>query len=39
MVAGGTALGAFGAVMGGARRLSDGRHRLRLDRLQALREE
>jgi putative ABC transport system permease protein len=39
MVAGGTALGAFGAVIGGARRLSDARHRLRLDRIERLRED
>ena len=35
LIAGGTALGAFGAVIGGAYRLSDARHRLRLDRLSA----
>ena len=35
LIAGGTALGAFGAVVGGAYRLSDARHRLRLDRLSA----
>lgn len=39
MVGGGTAFGAFGAVMGGAWRLSDARHRLRLDRLQPLKED
>ena len=33
LIAGGTSLGAVVAVMGGARRLSDARHRLRLDRL------
>jgi len=33
LIAGGTSLGAVVAVMGGARRLSDSRHRLRLDRL------
>lgn len=37
MIAGGTSLGAIGAVLGGARRLSDGRHRLRLDRLRPAR--
>ena len=34
LIAGGTALGAFLAVIGGARLLSDERHRLRLDRLE-----
>lgn len=34
LIAGGTAMGAFMAVMGGARLLSDDRHRLRLDRLE-----
>jgi putative ABC transport system permease protein len=34
LIAGGTALGAFGAVIGGARRLTDERHRLRLERLR-----
>src|SRR3546814_6990234 len=33
LIAGGTGLGALTAVFAGARRLSDGRHRLRLDRL------
>lgn len=33
LIAGGTGLGAFAAVMGGAYRLTDERHRLRLDRL------
>ncbi len=33
LIAGGTGLGAVAAVLGGARRLSDGRHRLRFDRL------
>ena len=33
LIAGGTALGVVTAVHGGAARLSDGRHRLRLDRL------
>lgn len=33
LIAGGTALGVFLAVLGGARYLSDERHRLRLDRL------
>lgn len=34
LIGGGTALGVFGAVMGGAHRLFDDRHRLRLDRLR-----
>jgi putative ABC transport system permease protein len=34
LVAGGTGLGALSAVLGGAYRLTDSRHRLRLDRLQ-----
>jgi len=33
LIAGGTGLGAVAAVIGGAYRLTDGRHRLRLDRL------
>jgi putative ABC transport system permease protein len=33
LIAGGTGLGATSAVMAGGRRLTDGRHRLRLDRL------
>jgi putative ABC transport system permease protein len=33
MIAGGTGLGAVTAVLGGIYRLTDGRHRLRLDRL------
>jgi hypothetical protein len=33
LIAGGTGLGTLGAVIGGAFRLSDSRHRLRLDRL------
>ena len=33
LIAGGTAAGAFAAVWGGMWRLTDGRHRLRLDRL------
>ncbi len=33
LIAGGTGLGAVGAVMGGVFRLTDARHRLRLDRL------
>jgi putative ABC transport system permease protein len=33
LIAGGTGIGAVAAVMGGAYRLSDARHRLRLDRL------
>ena len=35
LIAGGTALGAIIAVMGGVYRLTDSRHRLRLDRLTA----
>ena len=34
LIAGGTGLGAVTAVLGGVYRLTDGRHRLRLDRLQ-----
>jgi putative ABC transport system permease protein len=34
LIAGGTALGVFLAVLGGARYLTDERHRLRLDRLE-----
>ena len=37
LIAGGTSIGATGVVWAGGRRLTDGRHRLRLDRLQALR--
>jgi putative ABC transport system permease protein len=33
LIAGGTGLGTLAAVMGGARLLTDHRHRLRLDRL------
>jgi putative ABC transport system permease protein len=36
LIAGGTALGVLGAVLGGARLLTDKRHRLRLDRLTAV---
>ena len=36
LIGGGTAMGVFAAVMLGARRLTDGRHRLRLDRLTAV---
>ena len=36
LIAGGTALGVLGAVLGGARFLTDKRHRLRLDRLTAI---
>ena len=39
MIGGGTAFGAFGAVMTGARRLSDARHRLRLDRLRGYEQD
>ena len=35
LIGGGTGLGTFAAVLGGARRLTDSRHRLRLDRLTA----
>jgi putative ABC transport system permease protein len=35
LIAGGTGLGAVMAVLGGVYRLTDGRHRLRLDRLMA----
>lgn len=34
LIAGGSGLGAVAAVLGGARRLTDGRHRVRLDRLE-----
>jgi putative ABC transport system permease protein len=33
LIAGGTALGSVTAVLGGVTRLTDARHRLRLDRL------
>jgi len=33
LIAGGTGFGAVAAVLGGVYRLTDGRHRLRLDRL------
>jgi len=36
LIAGGTTLGVLGAVLAAARRLSDGRQRLRLDRLAAV---
>jgi len=36
LIAGGTGLGAVTAVLGGVYRLTDGRHRLRLDRLTAV---
>jgi len=36
LIAGGTGLGAVTAVLGGVYRLTDGRHRLRLDRLRAV---
>ena len=36
LIAGATGLGVIGAVFGGVWRLSDGRHRLRLDRLVAV---
>jgi len=39
LIAGGTGLGVFAAVYAGAGRLSDRRHRLRLDRLAAAKEE
>ncbi|MBI4879572.1 MAG: iron export ABC transporter permease subunit FetB [Planctomycetes bacterium] len=35
LIAGGTTLGALAAVLGGVLRLTDARHRLRLDRLRA----
>ena len=38
LIAGGTGLGAVAAVIGGGYRLTDGRHRLRLDRLAPARE-
>lgn len=38
LIAGATGIGVFGAVYGGAARLSDARHRLRLDRLAHARE-
>lgn len=37
LIAGGTGLGAVAAVVGGIHRLTDKRHRLRLDRLEAAR--
>ena len=37
LIAGGTGLGAVTAVLGGVYRLTDGRHRLRLDRLTSSR--
>ncbi len=39
MVGGGTAFGSLCAILGGARLLSDSRHRLRLDRLQTFKSE
>ena len=36
LIAGGTGLGAVAAVLGGVFRLTDGRHRLRLDRINAV---
>ena len=39
LIAGGTALGAIAAVLGAGLRLTDGRHRLRLDRLAPPRED
>jgi len=35
LIAGGTGFGAVAAVLGGVYRLTDARHRLRLDRLAA----
>jgi putative ABC transport system permease protein len=35
LIAGGTTLGVLGAVLAAARRLTDARHRLRLDRMTA----
>jgi hypothetical protein len=37
LIAGGTGFGAVAAVLGGVYRLTDGRHRLRLDRLSTRR--
>jgi putative ABC transport system permease protein len=37
LIAGGTGLGSLAAVLGGVYRLTDARHRLRLDRLSRLR--
>ena len=39
LIGGGTALGVFAAVNMGTRRLTDSRHRLRLDRLSAERRQ
>ena len=36
LIAGGTGLGTVAAVLGGVFRLTDGRHRLRLDRIAAM---
>ncbi|MCF7994965.1 MAG: ABC transporter permease, partial [Chromatiaceae bacterium] len=36
MIAGGTGLGSIAAISIGARRLFDGRHRLRLERLRVV---
>ena len=38
LIAGGTTLGAVAAVLGAARRLTDSRHRLRLDRLSTAKD-
>ena len=38
LIAGGTGLGAMAAVLAGGLRLTDARHRLRLDRLGPARE-
>ncbi len=38
LIAGGTGLGVLAAVLAGVRRLTDGRHRLRLDRLTLVAE-
>jgi putative ABC transport system permease protein len=35
LIAGGTTLGVLGSVLGAGRRLTDTRHRLRLDRMTA----
>ncbi|MCW8861925.1 MAG: ABC transporter permease, partial [Rhodospirillales bacterium] len=39
LIAGGTGLGVITAVIAGARRLTDERHRLRLDRLEPQRRK
>jgi putative ABC transport system permease protein len=39
LISGGTGLGTFVAVIGGSKRLTDSRHRFRLDRLAPKREK